>query len=244
MSTTYKIEIEMAQATVTALADDDYYLYGFKAVKVPGGRGTPLVWFSTSRFGLKTELNWAEQYQAYTTSAQIVPGGRITATNAYDIGLGQTLNVTGTDGTGSVDTQKGTPAAISIDNLTTTQFTTGISQTQPDGTVSPMCAFNLFGHHVDRIAPIEQVLLLFSNERAGPGTVIEEAYSEGLLIDLTAGNSRTVQYDINTGWNYGGATWGTPVPPQADLARLLIQQGLTLQQESAANGDEPTAAAS
>jgi hypothetical protein len=227
MSTSYKIVIAMKQDTVTSLTGDGYYLYGFKAVKSAAGKGAPLVWFRTADYGLSTELDWAEQYQAYTTTGQIVPGGRVKATNAYDIGLDQTLNVTGKDGTGSVDTQHGTTQAIGIDNQTSTPFTTGISQVQPDGTVTPMCAFNLFGNHLDLIAPIEQVLLMFSSEPVDTGTVIEQAYSSGLIIDLTASNSRSVAYDINTGWNWGSATWGTPVPPQADLVPLLIQQGLT-----------------
>ncbi len=238
MSTPYKIEIAMKQDTVAALTGDGYYLYGFKAVKTPGGKGSPVVWFRTSHFGLKTELDWAEQYQAYTTSGQIVPGGRISATNAYDIGLDQTLNVTGTDGTGSVNTQKGTSAAISIDNLTTTQFTTGISQTQPDGTVSPMCAFNLFGKHLDLVAPVEKVLLMFSSVPVHTGTVIEQAYSSGLSIDLTGENARAVGYDINAGWDCNGETWGTQVAPQANLVPMLILPGLEPLQPSTPGGPE------
>ncbi|HEY3828221.1 MAG TPA: hypothetical protein VGL57_03385 [Solirubrobacteraceae bacterium] len=233
MSTPYQIVIAMEQATVTALTNDHYYLYGFKAVKASGATGAPLVWFRSAHFGLKTELEWSEQYQAYTTTEQIIPRGRITATNPYDIDLDQTLNVTGTDGTGSVDTQSGTSEAISIDNQTSTQFTTGISQVQPGGTVTPMCAFNLYGNHLDLIVPIEQVLLMFSTEPVDTGTVIEQAYSNGLLVDLTASNSRKVGYDINSGWTWGGAAWGRPVPPRTDLVPLLIQQGPRLQQQSA-----------
>ncbi len=236
MSTPYEIAITMAQDTVNKLNENHFRLYGFKAVKASGGTGAPLVWFRTSRYGLRTELAWAEDYQAYTTTGQIIPKGRIVATNAYDIDLDQTLAVTGTDGTGAVDTEHGTEAAIGILNQTSTQFTTGISQTQPDGTVTPMCAFNLFGHNLDLIVPIEKVLLMFSSEPVDTGTVIEQAYSEGLIIDLTAVNSRKVEYDINEGWKWGGATWGKRVKPQANLVPLLIEQGPTLNQQGAGGG--------
>lgn len=222
MSTQYQVSIEMPQKTVEALASDNYFLYGFKSVQAAIAGGVPLVWFATADYGLDTELLWAEQYQAYATTVDIVPGGRVSATNAYGIGLAQTLDVTGEKGTGSVDTQVGLQGAISIANKTLDQFTAGISQVQPDGTVTPMCAFNLFGEHTDVIVPIERVLVMFSSKPVDTGTVIEQAYSGGLIIDLTANNHRTVRYDINKGWSWDDGNWATRVAPMSSLAELLI----------------------
>lgn len=135
----YDVSVSMSDATMNALSQNNFVLYGFKAVKstLPGA---PVVWFQTIAYGTDTALNWAENYQAYTSTSAIIPGGRIRATNSYDITLGQTLEVTDKKGTGSVS-GTGTAGAISILNQTTTQFTCGISQQDPDGTVSPMCAF-------------------------------------------------------------------------------------------------------
>ncbi|HEU0249811.1 MAG TPA: hypothetical protein VFR48_03710 [Solirubrobacteraceae bacterium] len=223
MSTPYQISIEMEQETVEALRADGYYLFGFKAVKASGA-GKPLVWFRTLDYATETKLNWVEQYQAYTAKSEIISKGQITASNSYSIDLGQTLNVTGSAGTGSVDTQHGTAHTISIHNLTTTRFTTGISQPQPMGQgTSPMCAFNLYGLNLDEIAPIEQVLLMFSTKPVITGTVAEEAYSSGLIIDLTARQSRTVKYMIDDGWAWDGGAWGIPVEANDSLVPLLIQ---------------------
>jgi hypothetical protein len=55
------------------------------------------------------------------------------------------------------------------------------------------------------------------------------SYSSGVLVDLTGapGNpaSRTVMFDLNDGWSWGGAPWGTPIQAQEDLIPILISPG-------------------
>jgi hypothetical protein len=226
---TYTVTIDMSQETVNDLAQNNFLLYGFKAVRssVPGA---PLVWFRTNSYGTVTDLNWTQGFQAYTSTSQIVPGGKIRATNSYAADLGQTLEVTGTNGTGTV-VRSGTQGAVSVHNLTNTKFTCGISEEQPEGTASPMCAFPLFGNNLDVIAPIAKILLTFSTLPVNTGTVIFQAYSPGLLIDLTGVTSREVQYDINSGWQWGGGAWARQIPANADLVPLLIESSVSLSQE-------------
>jgi hypothetical protein len=152
------------------------------------------------------------------------------ASASYAIELNQTLNVTSSAGTGSVDTQSGTSSAISIYNETTTPFTCGISQSDPNGNITTMCAFNLYGGGLDVIAPIEQVLFMFATDQINTGTVIEKAFSPGLKVDLTGApaNTRDVSYDINNGWAWGGEPWGLQVKANAALAPLLIQNSPAL----------------
>lgn len=225
--TNYAVNISMPQATVEALSQNNFILYGFKAVKTTA-KGAPLVWFQTTQFGLSTVVSWSEQYQAYTSTSHIIPNGEIIASNSYPISLDNTLNVTGGTGTGTVDTTTGTPGAISINNQTTTQFTCGISQTQPNGSVTSMCAFPLFGGMLDVIAPIEQVLLMFSTTPVNTGTVIEQSYSAGVFIDLTGEPSRTVNFDINAGWSWDGGPWAKSIPANSNLVPLMIQSSPAL----------------
>ena len=226
-STNYSVTISMSQATVEALRADNFVLYGFKAVQSLNNQGNALVWFQTTNFESETLVSWKQRYQAYTTFSgpfdQIVTGLEIAATNSYDIELGNTLNVTSTQGTGFVDTLHGTPLAISIANQVNAQFIGGISQSQPDGSVTPLCAFPLLPEFMYVIAPIEQVLLTFSAEPLNPGTVIEQSLGDGLLIDLTGDNSRTVTFDIAAGWGWDGKSWAQQVPSNSNLAQLLIQ---------------------
>ncbi|MGH7047269.1 MAG: hypothetical protein ACREE2_12880 [Stellaceae bacterium] len=227
MATPYAITITMNQTTVNALSTGGFYLYGFKAVKTTAV-GAPVVWFETAAFGLTTQLSWSESYQAYTSTSQVVAGGEIVATNSYPIGLGQTLQVQTPAGTGTVNTQSGTAHAIDIANQTTTQFTSGISQSNPQGAVTPMCAFTLYGNFTDVIAPIEKVLLMFSTLPINTGTVVEQSYSPALLIDLTSENSRAVAFDINLGWSWGGGSWAQAYAANTDLVPLLIESSPSL----------------
>lgn len=227
MSTPYSIQISMPQATVAALGQGGYQLYAFKGVQTTVGGGSPVVWFSTNVFSLNTTIDWAEQYQAYTSLSQIVPNGQIVASAAYDASLGQTLDVTGSTGIGQM-VNGGTSTAISINNQTSTQMACGISEVV-DGTSSPLCVFPLYGNNMDVMAPIEKVLLMFSTLPVNTGTVVFQAYSQGVLIDLTGQNSRQVNYDINKGWSWGGGAWGTIVPAQAELVPLLITSSAALE---------------
>lgn len=228
----YTVTIDMSQQTVNDLSQNNFMLYGFKAVRssVPGA---PLVWFQSNAYGIVTDLGWSQRFLAYTSTGQIVPGGRIRATNSYAAELGQTLEVTGTNGTGTV-VQNGTQGAISIHNVTTTKFTTGISEEQPlGGGITPICAFPLFGNNLDVIAPIARILLMFSTTPVNTGTVVFQAYSPGLLIDLTGVQSREVSYDINKGWSWGGGAWARQVPANADLVPLLIESSVNVLHEPA-----------
>ncbi len=222
-ATQYEVDITMTKATIDALHGGNYRLYGFKAVQTNQGGGAPVVWFQlpSPRYSTSTAIVWNVQYQAYTSEDTIVSGGKVTATFAADIDLGQTLDV-GADGTGSV--KDGGPAqAISIFNTSSEEFTCGTSQQLADGSYSPMCAFPLYGHQLDAIAPIEKILLMFSTEPANTGTVVEQAYTNSILIDLTSANLREVYFDINQGWSWGDYNWASSHLPNENLVPLLIE---------------------
>jgi hypothetical protein len=226
----YSVAIAMNQGTVDGLSNGKFNLYAFKAVQGAGG-GAPTVWFKSTNFSLETDVEWEVAYQAYTSKTQIVPNGQIKASASYGIDLKQTLNVTSPTGTGAVDTSTGTVGAISIFNQTTTPFTCGISQQQADGTFGPVCAFPLYGNNMDVMAPIEKVFLMFSNNRVNTGTVVYQAYSQGLMIDLTGATERKVSYDINKGWSWpGSASWGKVYPANSNLVPLLIESSPELEQ--------------
>jgi hypothetical protein len=224
MATPYEIDIAMSQDTVEKLNSHGYKLFAFKGVQssVPGA---PVVWFKTTKFGKVTSVKWKEQYQGYTADADAISGGSVSANNAYDMDFDQTLDVTGGAGTGAV-VNGGLPTALTIANQSGVPFTSGISQMvqQPDGTsvANPMCAFDLFGSATLQIAPIEQVLLMFATDTHDTGAVIYNAFTQGVLIDLTASNTRSVSFDIDAGWDWGNAGWGQSVTNGAPLAPLLI----------------------
>lgn len=216
----FEVQISMDAATVEALQNGNFSLYGFKAVQTNQGGGAPLVWFKSQNISLTTQVAWQTQYQAYVSNSAIIPNGTITASNEVDIDLGQTWQVQQTGDGPVVD---GGPArAISILNESSRPWTTGISQVV-DGAANPLCAFPLYGHSLDVIAPIEKVLLTFATEQVNTGTVIFQSFSQSILIDLTSANQRNVTFNINNGWSWGGFNWGRTVPASTDLVPFLIE---------------------
>jgi hypothetical protein len=223
----------MSQDTVGLLFDNGFYLYGFKAVISPPKNSAPLVWFTYSQYSLNNALTWTEQYAAYTSTTAIVSGVTIVSSADYPMNLGQTLNVTGGSGIGNVTTN-GISGAISITNQTTSPLTTGISQQNPMGEFTSMCAFPLFGNNTDVIAPIEQVALMFAKKKVNTGTVIYQAFSQGIFIDLTSDPEREVSYDINQGWSWNGQPWAQIIPSNANLVPFLIQDSPSLEKKKLA----------
>ncbi|ARQ13252.1 hypothetical protein NXC12_PD00147 (plasmid) [Rhizobium etli] len=219
-ATDYGVTISMGQNTVAALSSGNYSLFGFKGVQTSAGGGVPLVWFKSDDFGLDTEVSWEVQYEAYTSRSAIIPNGQIKGLSSYAIDLGQTLEVETPQGTGSV--VDGTEGVISIENRTTTQVTCGISEVV-DSTAQPLCAFPLYGNGLDAIIPIQKVMLTFSTNTVNTGTVIEKAYSQSILIDLTAKSHREVAFDINNGWSWGGFSWAQAIRPSTNVVPLLIE---------------------
>jgi hypothetical protein len=231
MPSQYQVNISMSGETVTSLSQNGFSLYGFQVVQSSSG-GSPTVWFQTNDFALNTAIVWSVNYQAYTSQSQIIPQGTITADASYPADLGQVLTVSNPMGIGDVSDTTGTGAmqmGISIINQTTTPFTCGISQQQPSGGFGPICAFPLFGNNMDVIVPIEQVFLMFSSIPVNTGTVIEQAYGPGILINVTDPNTQSVSYDINQGWSWAEmASWAQAYPPNQSLVPLLIQPVATL----------------
>ena len=219
-ATSYVVSIAMSAETVKALSAGGYSLYGFKGVKTKARGGRPLVWFKSVDFGLDTEVSWEVQYKAYTSRSEIIPNGQIKGLSSYAADLGQKLEVRTPQGTGTV--VAGTKGVISIENLTETLVTCGISEVV-DGKAQPLCAFPLYGNGLDAIVPIQKVMLTFATDEVHTGTVIEKAYSQSILIDLTSDAHQKVSYDINKGWSWGGFSWAQTVRPSADVVPLLIE---------------------
>ena len=232
----FQVEIQMSAATVTAMVNSGFYLYGFKAVQSSDLAGRPLVWLRMQSYFTITSINWAEQYEAYISTSPLSTNEQISVGSSAAIALGQTWQIQ-SGGVGTV-TSGGPSTAISILNTTDTELTCGVSETL-NGAASPLCAFPLYGNTLDVISPIEKILLMFCTSLIEAGTVVGQSgssdssasyvfgapgsLSSGILIELTAANQRCVSFDSNEGWSWGEYSWAQQVLPTSDLVSLLIE---------------------
>ncbi len=217
----YTVNISLDGPTLDKLDQQGYSLYGFKAVQSTIGGGAPTVWFKTTNFAPSVSVQWEETYQAYVSHSEISQDTTIVASGDTPIDLGQQWEVDD-KGKGSV-LNKGPSTAISILNTKTKPWTTGISQKGADGKFTSLCAFPLNGMGLDVIAPIQRVLLMFATNQVNTGTVIFQAFTAAIVIDLTAQNTRNVAFDINTAWAWGNFGWAQQLTASTNIVPYVIE---------------------
>lgn len=215
------VTIMMSASTVEALMQGGFSLSVFKAVQTTTGGAAPVVWMQANQFSEMMQVSWPDQYGAYVSTSQIMPNAIIEAVGQVAATLGATVSV---DGSGNLGVGgNGQPGAISILNQAQAQWTAGICE-MTNGQFAPTVAIPLYGEMLDVVTPVEKVLLMFSSMPVNAGTVIFQAFSSGVLVDLTEGSDRQVVFDINNGWIWGGSSWAQPVQANSNLVPLLVEQ--------------------
>ena len=225
MTENYQVFITMSVDSANALYDGNFHLYVFKSVASPQSGGTPLVWIATRDFSTKTRVAWQTDYRAYTSESKIEPQSQIIIKYSAAIRPGYILTVDSDEGTGTISSG-GEKDSISFLNNTTTPFTCGTSVAQ-DNTSSPCCAFPLYANVMNVITPVEEILLMFSSQKLKTGTVLERTDAQSILVDLERDTERSVTYNIEEGWSAGGWIWARIIPPNTELAPLLVKSGDT-----------------
>ena len=231
MSTTYKVDLSLAPATVEALVHGGYFLYAMFAVQMTNAAARPTIGFATQSIPASMTIEWAADVSAYTSSSPIVGGGIIRAGYETFIDSGQTFIVTN-GGVGEVKTE-GSLSKISIANTTAGSFTSGFARAVSGaGRPVPIYAVPLYGNQTNVAAPLPKVLLQFTTVDLRPGALVERlaldfqaaaSFSPSLLISVAEKEVRRLSYDINLGWEWGAYSWAQIIPANADFAKVLIE---------------------
>lgn len=214
--------IAMSQPTVESLKSSGYTLDAFQVVETNDDGTLPTVWLSTVKYALSTTLTWTAQVKAYTSPTAIAPNRVIVVGFSTDIASGQMLTVDAS-GAGSV-TWDGIAGAIGVRNMTGQGFTVGVAaaatvQGMPQS--ATLCAAPLYGVDLKLIEPTTRVLFVVGGSIAAPGTTVTRSLGPGVLVDFAGANARSLTFDIDKGWSWGGAAWASSVPPGADLKSIL-----------------------
>jgi hypothetical protein len=236
-TTSYTVNLTMSSATVQALLNQGMQLIAFAAVQGTDLSAMPVVWSVSSTYGNDWSITWTTTYMAYASSSAISSGNMIQIATSQPIAVGQLLNVQQGPVTNSPTT--GTPSFITITNTTTTQYSCGVEQSVNSGNgavFAPVCVYPLYGLNTQTIAPLAEIVLLFttsplqvgeawSGAPVTPGPFLELDAVTGPALWITAAGQSSplsVQYDINTGWSWGGANWAMTIS-LSTLATVLIQ---------------------
>jgi hypothetical protein len=233
--------ITMDSTSVSAYNSSGIRLIIWKSVGNSDAATEPLIWSVLPAIS-------PTMYVSYTTtsilvdtsmSADVPPGMAIQPAFSAPIAIGQIL-VLSKNGGGSGDVQGGGPAgAVSVQNSTGTEYLCGLAQAQGSNDPEPYCAVPIYGAGQESLYPVDKVLLGFSSAALEPGkyllsldgsvpitsrsNVDASVGTTMLLIDLTSADTRSVSYDINTGWSWGKNAWGVTYSSATKLAAILIE---------------------
>jgi hypothetical protein len=217
-----QIQIQLSAETLTELKQMGYALYVMRAFDTTNAAGKPLVWVETTQYLQNNTLSFDAVYEAYVSTSQVIPNGVVTMASSAPVELGQTVTV---DANGVLSvTTTGTPGAVTIVNNAGSPFTTGLAAAANGGNSAPVFAEPLFGNMEDIAVPLPQFLLTFSTQGVQVGTLIPHAMAQSVLVDMSSIDQATVGFDMNTGWNAGGAAWAKMVPAGADLTPVLVHE--------------------
>ncbi|MFF0624735.1 hypothetical protein [Streptomyces sp. NPDC004296] len=220
------------KSSLDYLAENDFVLYGFKAVGGAKG-GRPLVWFADSQYSTTNNISWVTKYSAYASPYQ--PEVKVVDKyNQMSIEQGQTFRILKKQCTGEVIGDPDSVKPITVKNaVENTEFNAGIAQQRQDLTEEfrPLCVKELAAGSGLHFTPVEKVLLIFHNQPVTEGAVITQAFSNGLLIDVTGASKRVVSWDKGKGWLWGldekgnwtnKPTWATKVTSDEEITPYLL----------------------
>jgi len=236
-TTSYTVNLTMSTATVQGLLNEGMQLIAFSAVQGTDYSALPVVWSVSATYGNNWSITWSTTYEAYASSSAISSGSMIQIGTSQPIAVGQTLSVQA--GPISNTPTIGTPSFITITNTTTNQYSCGIEQSVNTGSgaaFAPICVYPLYGLNTQTIVPLAEIVLLFTTSPlkvgeawsgaplpAGPMVALDATSSTALWITAAGQTSPlSVQYDINTGWSWGGANWAETIA-LSTLVTVLIQ---------------------
>ncbi|GAA4238577.1 hypothetical protein GCM10022254_55110 [Actinomadura meridiana] len=202
-----------------------YVLYGFKGVSTTVKNAEPVIWFTDSTYGKTNIIQWSKAYQGYTSTYDPEPKP-VVSYNPYDVDMGQTLEISdpygSCDRTGSVNPKD--PITIYNDQAHT-QFRVGIAEKPSNtGKFTPLCVTDIDAKGTVKFTPVEKILLIFATEARDEGAVITQAFSAGVLVDLSDGVPKKITYSRKDSW--GGFTekdpWVHPISYKENIVAKLI----------------------
>lgn len=233
----YTLIINFSSDTVEELNKGNYSLCCFLAYTSPNAsQAEPLCWGVTKNFLNSVLIQWNDTLFAYISTSPItenqviyipelassLPDSKTTAGTITEIKLKQRM-VIQNYGVITIDT-KNDAENVLIQNNSVNPYSSGICVCDAsDDLYYGIAVFSTFGGHNIQIAPDNKAFLMFSSKNIQNNTVISISENPGILIDFntSVNNSRTVWYDINTGWSSDDSSWGITYPSGTNLNDLL-----------------------
>jgi hypothetical protein len=231
-----RVRVRMAAAAVAGLRRGAYALYVFRALAT-AGTAFPLVWQRRETMAGEMDVVLDDGLRVFASAAAIGEGTAICGGGEYPARTGQTLEVMSADGRGPVE-PRGAPGMVTVVNVTNHQMVCGLAAPVEQG-FARSCALPLYARHACVVAPLDRVLLAIAPVEVRAGCVLMRAPGEAVLVDLSGGEERCLDYDRVRGWSWArGEGWARVHPAGSSLVSLLVERTPELRDARAAVLDQ------
>lgn len=217
-----RVRVRMAAAAAAGLRRGAYALYVFRGVAT-AGTAFPLVWQRRDTLAGEMDVPLHDGLRVFASACTIGEEKPIRGGGEYPVCLGDTLEVMSAEGRGPVE-PRGAAGMVTVVNSTHHQMVCGLAAPAEEG-FARTCALPLYARHACVLAPVDRVLLSIAPVGLRPGCVAMRAPAEAVLVDLSGGEERRVEYDRVRGWSWAfDAGWARVHPAGNSLVSLLVER--------------------
>ncbi|MBZ8133148.1 hypothetical protein [Afifella sp. IM 167] len=187
--------IDLDADTLTQLKNQGARLYALRAVTSADRTGEPAVWYSNKSLLTANYLTWDSTYAAYISTDPLTPYETVRPQGSVVIAPSQMAVISEP---GVLKAESGDlEGRFQIKNSSSSAYTCGIIGAPDVG--GNYCAFHITVGGLVVITPTDKVFFMFASQQFDIGTIIEQSFGAGIILDLPAGET-TITFDIDEGW--------------------------------------------
>lgn len=222
----HQLTIVIEPASLGQLIALGVNLYAFLGFRSSNRTGAPLVVQAVTQLSASMNIGWTETYQGFVSRTLLSDGvdepakRTIKAASSSPVRLAQALTVTSTFEL--APSPDGADGAVTFRQSLANELTCGLAY---GDAFAPACAATLVSGVDVVIEPVQLVYLMLSSSQFDVGAWVAASSGQGLLVDMTGVDARTVTFDntVPNAWREADQEWAQSVPPGRSLTDLLRQ---------------------
>ncbi|MFE5588163.1 hypothetical protein [Kitasatospora sp. NPDC056531] len=232
--TGYRVILTIDSDSTNYLTKEGFTLYGFKAIATGSKSSQPLVWFADSLYSTDNDIEWRQDYNTY--GAPYKAGDVISSRHEESINSGEIYRINQPNGMGpKPEAQPNPEQNIQVmNNAASGEVYGGLSQKRLNfkEEFRPLNRTELAHGVTVRIWPVEQILLYFSTAKKSEGSVVTQASTRAIVVNLTDSNLRRIGWSKDNGWLWdwdessktwlSKANWASRIDSGTDFTSKLI----------------------
>lgn len=230
MMITNKIQIELNPSSIEALKNGGYTIQVFRGVKAAAPtEGKATVWRVVEDYLNQTTISFDAEpkIDGYFQRTISGPTGDITTSTSKPMEPGDTLTLK--ESWEAEVNSNGIPGAYMLLSEQKGVVRSGIKTANSIVENNTFCSFPQYPTSGNLLAPVNTVLVVFSNVKRETGRIVETLFSTSAFLKFSPENPTIeLKYDILTGWNANDNPAVIIQPSNTLITPLLVTQSRNL----------------